>query len=557
MGFFSPRSTKKKKVVLAELLSSSKTVPCAAAPPPLFQNENNGCERRQLLKNLKGSGPTIRRNSINSDSSLVGKLTTENNDDVGNSDGQNGSSTTSTTKSFHQSFTIRSPSRIRAIPLVSTTTSQPLSSSDPFHLSPSTGHGSLTSLKSPGVDTNNNIKANKSVGNENNSNKSITLAPLTSSGTTNHDRQHTDEHTPQQKQQLILSPPLYHSESALSTDGSLASYIEEVIEEEVDENGFDNHDNYNNNGIILDTSEDYEYIEEIVLEDNNNNQVDIDGRKRVVKFDEFDEVQVTLHLNDFTEKEIGKYWYHREDYDGMIEVARSIVQKEEERQQQQQIEVSTPMNNTTSTAIPSGPMRNSMTEFETRGLEAWSTLGKQHVRQLKEAAIEAVWDEQHRQWDAGVVDGEMMRSVYERVSIDAQRVATERGTSDQIIVEKIRQLDELAGRSIDQPGGVDFHKRRLKKTTPRRPSHNSARKRESLLTKSRSLFGKKSMDTDSASTSAGSSRNLLLQSISRTANRKASERKQRVIYKQPSASARVLIDAGALSSSNSRDDDGT
>ena len=327
-------------------------------------------------------------------------------------------------------------------------------------------------------------------------------------------------------------------------DESFVSYIEEFVIDEDDGRGISH----------LDAS--YDYIEEVIVEDDEEQGDDDDRRTIRVKFEEYDEVQNTIHIEDFTDKEINKYWYHRDDYDGMIQEAQVVVGKEEQRrlkQEQEQNEQSSKGGDqqqdqgasaaTGKTGIVFNfNRRQSLTEFETRGLEAWSTLGKQQVRKLKEAAIDAVWDEQQRQSDIGVKDVEKIKEAYQSISVDAQRDATERGLSDQVIAERIRQLDQLGAGIL---GGESPHKQRLKKIKikPSRPS---------LLTKSRSIFGKKT--TEFSTSQDQSSRRLHLQSITRSASKRASERSQRTIYRQPSASARALMDA--LSNASSQDDEG-
>jgi hypothetical protein len=181
-----------------------------------------------------------------------------------------------------------------------------------------------------------------------------------------------------------------------------------------------------------------------------------------VKFDDFDEMQYTLHLNDYTDSEVKQSWYKREDYDGMIAGARMVALKEEERRNEllsshgdkdastahkQQQHQEQDLNQSFSTLVLSPQHYHQhhphKSELETRGLEAWSPSGAIQVRKLKEAAIEAVWDEQHRQWEVGVVDLEQLRGKYRKVTLKAQKVAEERGFADQQVVERIRQIEEL------------------------------------------------------------------------------------------------------------------
>jgi hypothetical protein len=218
---------------------------------------------------------------------------------------------------------------------------------------------------------------------------------------------------------------------------------------------------------VIEDMDDILYYEEEIIEDENG-----DGQKRrKVRFDDYDEMQFTLHLNDYTAEEVQQSWYKRDDYDGMISAARIVAQKEEERRNALLSATETAETDTgnindgddtdskraSSDAQQRQEKLSSLIQFpqhhqqhhphkselETRGLESWSPSGALRVRKIKEAAIEAVWDEQHRQWEAGVIDLEQLRNEYQKVSFRAQKVAEERGYADQQVAERIRQMEEL------------------------------------------------------------------------------------------------------------------
>ncbi|OEU09806.1 hypothetical protein FRACYDRAFT_248064 [Fragilariopsis cylindrus CCMP1102] len=158
--------------------------------------------------------------------------------------------------------------------------------------------------------------------------------------------------------------------------------------------------------------------------DNSNN------RKVVVRFDEYDETQMTLHINDFSPQEIQNVWYKREDYDDMIRLSRIVALKDEHRRRHQHHRQH---------------HQHQQSELETRGLESWSILGMKRAHTKKEKAFGAVWEEQNRQWDNNYTsfDFDKIRIVYCTVSQSSQKEANERGISDENIAVKLRQLDEL------------------------------------------------------------------------------------------------------------------
>ena len=161
-----------------------------------------------------------------------------------------------------------------------------------------------------------------------------------------------------------------------------------------------------------------EYDEEEMFEDS------LPPRAITIRFDEYDEMQTILHINDYTNGEISKAWYKREDYDKMVTLARKTAEKVEERRKD----------------ISKMDAKRSR-KIESRGLEAWTTFGAAKVRLLKESAVEAVWNEQSRQWDLGIHDPERLRDAYIKISKGAQAAAEDRGFSDFLIAKRIREIE--------------------------------------------------------------------------------------------------------------------
>lgn len=183
------------------------------------------------------------------------------------------------------------------------------------------------------------------------------------------------------------------------------------------------------------TSDDYDdddgeeeyYEEEIVEEEFFEEEVidELPPRKITIRFDEFDEMQTILHINDYTKHEISRSWYKRDDYDKMVALARKTAEKVEERTRELGRKID----------------KNSK-KIEYRGLEAWTSMGAAKVKILKESAVEAVWNEQSRQWDLGINDVDRIREVYQVISRGAQQIANDRGFSDELISKRIRQIEQ-------------------------------------------------------------------------------------------------------------------
>lgn len=168
-------------------------------------------------------------------------------------------------------------------------------------------------------------------------------------------------------------------------------------------------------------------MEEVMEEEVFQEEVtdELPPRKITIRFDEYDEMQTILHINDYTKHEISRSWYKRDDYDKMVALARKTAEKVEERTRELGRKVGS----------------KTKKKIEYRGLEAWTSMGAAKVKILKESAVEAVWNEQSRQWDLGINDINRIREVYQIVSKGAQQVAQDRGFSDELIAKRIRQIE--------------------------------------------------------------------------------------------------------------------
>jgi len=181
-------------------------------------------------------------------------------------------------------------------------------------------------------------------------------------------------------------------------------------------------------------------------------------RKTTIRFDEYDEMQTCLHINDYTKHEIGRSWYRREDYDNMVNLARKTASKAVKREQELREELESMLGRDSSGGA--GEKENSQTNNKTkksdgkqknkkkkpieyRGLEAWTPDGAVKVRSLKESSIELVWNEQSRQWEEGTFDPYAIMEVYLPISKTAAASARERGANDEDIVKKIIKQEKI------------------------------------------------------------------------------------------------------------------
>eukprot|EP00934_Nitzschia_sp_Nitz4_P006482 Nitzschia sp. Nitz4//NODE_293_length_29386_cov_71.949235//15197//16769//NITZ4_additional_000036-RA//-1//CDS//3329531830//6472//frame0 len=268
-------------------------------------------------------------------------------------------------------------------------------------------------------------------------------------GSSNHERHSSSPHKPSSHRSKSLEPPTNHTDNGSSghTASSTALWVaasnaaanrskkfnKQQSEGSVSSGGpgmpprkqssemsarsFDDEE----------VSEDEFFEEEVVEESDFEEEIveELAPRVITIKFDEFDEMQTILHINDYTKHEISRSWYKRDDYDKMVALARKTAEKVEERSK----ELGRKIDKATKKKI------------EYRGLEAWTSMGAAKVRILKESAVEAVWNEQSRQWDEGINDVDRIREVYQIISRGAQQTAQDRGFSDELISKRIRQLE--------------------------------------------------------------------------------------------------------------------
>jgi hypothetical protein len=217
-------------------------------------------------------------------------------------------------------------------------------------------------------------------------------------------------------------------------DDDKSEYAEETLCDDVSHDGFSYY--------TVQSNDDLGFPEEDDIDDeatgwNEKPAITTPAKSpKSVFFNDCETIHHTLHICDFTQKEISRCWYQQKDYEETIQGVREVASSSE-----------TPRDTQTRLRRQRSLLSKSA---ETRGLEAWTPSGVQRFRYVKEAAFRAVWDEQQKQLDRldqesgddNSVDNadniEKLRQAYHRVSMKSQREAYERARSDADIAEKLR-----------------------------------------------------------------------------------------------------------------------
>jgi hypothetical protein len=199
----------------------------------------------------------------------------------------------------------------------------------------------------------------------------------------------------------------------------------------------------------------------------------MERRCTTIRFDEYDELQTCLHINDYTQGEIKRSWYRREDYDKMVDLARKTASKAVKREKELRDELDTMLQVSSQSPTRAGRRNGDFRDnpakddengnhsgdnrsvgsgktadgkrkkpIEYRGLEAWTPEGSQKCRSLKENAIELVWNEQSRQWEDGSFDPDAISEMYRPVAKIALAAARERAMIDEKMVKKLSDQED-------------------------------------------------------------------------------------------------------------------
>jgi hypothetical protein len=176
-------------------------------------------------------------------------------------------------------------------------------------------------------------------------------------------------------------------------------------------------------------------------------------------------------------------------------------------------------------------------KIESRGLEAWTLVGATKTKILKESALEAVWNEQSRQWDAGITDWDSIREGYQRVSRISQKAANDRAHSDFLIVRQIRLMDKAEEEKKRRRKLLGKTKAIIGKTA--KATTGGVVKTTKLVGRTTKMTGKVALGTAKAATktavaTATLDRKMLKEAISPAPKRRECEKK---LTRRPSLSS--------------------
>jgi hypothetical protein len=206
-----------------------------------------------------------------------------------------------------------------------------------------------------------------------------------------------------------------------------AAEDEDVIEEEIIEEE-----------IIEEEIIEEEYFEEEPVASSVSTPPPNKNRPTTIKFDEFDDMFDVLHLNDYSKTEISKTWYERSDFSKMVEDSRKVVQKWEEDTQKGKDKDKENKDDKKKTSVLKD------LKYDPRGLENWTTMGATKVKLIKETAMDAVWNEQMRQWNRHRMNPEQIRLEYQRTTRGSETAARKLAEADREFVDAM--LEEEAAR---------------------------------------------------------------------------------------------------------------
>jgi len=280
------------------------------------------------------------------------------------------------------------------------------------------------------------------------------------------------------------------------------------------------------------------YYDEEIIDDD---EVDADSpynltpRKTTIRFDEFDEMQTILHINDYTGQEIKKSWYKREDYDKMVLLARKTAEMVEERRKELR------------------KIDKKMKPIESRGLEAWTQMGAMKVKVLKDTSVEAVWNEQSRQWDAGTYEADKIRDVYVEITKNSHVSARDRAFSDELIAKRIREQEIVKQVKKQKRKLLGKSKALVKKTA--KVTTDGVIKTTKLVGKTTKMTGKVALETTKRTVKAGVATatldgRMLKEAVTIKTKKREVEKQTVRMRSQSSMGAIKLVD-----NSNGRNDD--
>ena len=179
------------------------------------------------------------------------------------------------------------------------------------------------------------------------------------------------------------------------------------------------------------------------------------------------EVEFIESHKEYSSKERGNCWYSAKDKERMMSRHERVVARMEKKK----------------------PPKNDDQSY--RGLESWTTEGAQHLDEVIALSVNAVMDEQDRQWKVNVDDFDLIAAKSIEVTNDSGRRARIVGMEDQKEAFAVRRLPWLES-SSDDASCCSNVSHSLK-------SQIAARKRKETAAKKRERIEKGDMGTSSKS----------------------------------------------------------
>ena len=211
-------------------------------------------------------------------------------------------------------------------------------------------------------------------------------------------------------------------------------------------------------------------LKSIVKETKADSNVETKNENRIT-FKESElghEVEFIESHKEYSSKERGNCWYSSKDKERMMSRHERVVARMEKKK----------------------PPKNDDQSY--RGLESWTTEGAQHLDEVIALSVNAVMDEQDRQWKVNVDDFDLIAAKSIEVTNDSGRRARIVGMEDQKEAFAVRRLPWLDSSSDDASCGSSVVSHSLK-------SQIAARKRKETAAKKRERIEKGDMGTSSKS----------------------------------------------------------
>jgi hypothetical protein len=165
--------------------------------------------------------------------------------------------------------------------------------------------------------------------------------------------------------------------------------------------------------------------------------------RRSVSFGPQVAVYFTLHLNDFSDREVKATWYKRDDIATIKAECTATV----------------------TMILKAQPLRTDL--YCARGLEFRTPRGLQRRQANKRNAIDVVLDEQDRQIDQNIHDAKKLATVYHQVSVRCHEAAHQLGLHDERFVRTMNYVQSDSKTKTNFRQGGSLRKKNATSGTPK------------------------------------------------------------------------------------------